>query len=247
VIRDIGGVSTPPIRGGSFNSPHIQKGLWGEPLEGFLPPKLPLRGGEGPLQGTVGGRLSTGVKSKDMKRILVRQPQILEYTLSNLKSHVAFLESIGIPNSRIGQIISAAPSFFSYSVEQSLKPTIRYLIQEVGIEESDVGKVVQLSPQILVQRIDSAWKSRSLFLSKELGAPKHSIVKRVTKHPQLLHYSIEDGILPRINFLRSIGMRNSDILKVLTSLTQVLSLSLEENLKQSIFTWLMTLRMKFNP
>jgi len=85
------------------------------------------------------------------------------------------------------------------------------------------------------------------FLSKELGAPKHSIVKRVTKHPQLLHYSIEDGILPRINFLRSIGMRNSDILKVLTSLTQVLSLSLEENLKQSIFTWLMTLRMKFNP
>jgi len=132
-------------------------------------------------------------------------------------------------------------------VEQSLKPTIRYLIQEVGIEESDVGKVVQLSPQILVQRIDSAWKSRSLFLSKELGAPKHSIVKRVTKHPQLLHYSIEDGILPRINFLRSIGMRNSDILKVLTSFTQVLSLSLEENLKQSIFTWLMTLRMKFNP
>jgi len=191
--------------------------------------------------------LSAGVKSKDMKRILVRQPQILEYTLSNLKSHVAFLESIGIPNSRIGQIISAAPSFFSYSVEQSLKPTIRYLIQEVGIEESDVGKVVQLSPQILVQRIDSAWKSRSLFLSKELGAPKHSIVKRVTKHPQLLHYSIEDGILPRINFLRSIGMRNSDILKVLTSLTQVLSLSLKENLKQSIFTWLMTLRMKFNP
>ncbi|TVU38198.1 hypothetical protein EJB05_11554 [Eragrostis curvula] len=175
--------------------------------------------------------LSAGVKTKDMKRILVRQPQILEYTLSNLKSHVDFLASVGVPSARIGQIISAAPSMFSYSVEQSLKPTVRYLIEEVGIEESDVGKVVQLSPQILVQRIDSAWKSRSLFLSKELGAPKDSIVKMVQKHPQLLHYSIEDGILPRINFLRSIGMRNSDILKVLTSLTQVLSLSLERNLK----------------
>jgi len=168
--------------------------------------------------------LSAGVKSKDMKRILVRQPQILEYTLGNLKSHVDFLVSIGVPNTRIGQIISAAPSMFSYSVEQSLKPTVRYLIEDVGIEESDVGKVVQLSPQILVQKIDSAWKSRSLFLSKELGAPKDSIVKMVTKHPQLLHYSIEDGILPRINFLRSIGMRNTDILKVLTSLTQVLLL-----------------------
>ncbi|KAG8099552.1 hypothetical protein GUJ93_ZPchr0013g35154 [Zizania palustris] len=175
--------------------------------------------------------LSVGVKSKDMKRILVRQPQILEYTLSNLKYHVSFLVSLGVPSARIGQIISAAPSFFSYNVEQSLKPTIRYLIEEVGIEESDVGKVVQLSPQILVQRIDSAWKSRFLFLSKELRAPKDNIVKMVTKHPQLLHYSIEDGILPRINFLRSIGMRDTDILKVLTSLTQVLSLSLEENLK----------------
>ncbi|KAF8669395.1 hypothetical protein HU200_051743 [Digitaria exilis] len=175
--------------------------------------------------------LNSGVKSKDMKRILVRQPQILEYTLSNLKAHVDFLVSIGVPSTRIGQVISSAPSMFSYSVEQSLKPTVRYLIEEVGIEESDVGKVVQLSPQILVQKIDIAWKSRSLFLSKELGAPKDSMVKMVTKHPQLLHYSIEDGILPRINFLRSIGMRNSDILKVLTSLTQVLSLSLEDNLK----------------
>ncbi|RZR72427.1 hypothetical protein BHM03_00013385 [Ensete ventricosum] len=166
------------------------------------------------------------------RRILMRQPQILEYTVeNNLKSHVAFLVSIGVPHSRLGQIITAAPSLFSYSIEHSLKPTVRYLVEEVGIKTSDISKVVQLSPQVLVQRIDNSWTSRFSFLSKELGAPKDSVVKMVTKHPQLLHYSIEDGILPRINFLRSIGMCNSDILKVLTSLTQVLSLSLERNLK----------------
>ncbi|KAF9589121.1 hypothetical protein IFM89_019171 [Coptis chinensis] len=176
--------------------------------------------------------LSVGVKHRDIRKIILRQPQILEYTVeSNLKSHVAFLVDLGVPHSRIGHIISAAPSLFSYSVEQSLKPTIRYLVEEVGIKTSDVSKVVQLSPQILVQRIDNSWSTRFGFLSKELGAPKDSIVKMVRKHPQLLHYSIEDGILPRINFLRSIGMRNSEVLKVLTSLTQVLSLSLEDNLK----------------
>ncbi|KAF8026291.1 hypothetical protein BT93_F2937 [Corymbia citriodora subsp. variegata] len=176
--------------------------------------------------------LSIGVKNRDVKRILLRQPQILEYTVeNNLKSHVAFLMGLGIPNSRIGQIIAAAPSLFSYSVENSLKPTVRYLVEEVGIKEKDLGKVVQLSPQILVQRIDVSWNTRYFFLSKELGAPRDSVVKMVTKHPQLLHYSIDDGLLPRINFLRSIGMCNSDILKVLTSLTQVLSLSLEDNLK----------------
>ncbi|KAK9155349.1 hypothetical protein Sjap_002829 [Stephania japonica] len=176
--------------------------------------------------------LSVGVKRKDVRKILLRQPQILEYTVeSNLKSHVMFLTNLGIRDSRIGQIITAAPSLFSYSVDQSLKPTVRYLIEEVGIKNTDLGKVIQLSPQILVQRIDVSWKSRFAFLSRELGAPRDKIVKMVTKHPQLLHYSIEDGILPRINFLRSIGMRNADILKILTSLTQVLSLSLEDNLK----------------
>ncbi|OMO83684.1 Mitochodrial transcription termination factor-related protein [Corchorus capsularis] len=176
--------------------------------------------------------LSVGVKQRDIRRILLRQPQILEYTVeNNLKPRVAFLMGLGIPNSRIGQIIASAPSLFSYSVENSLKPTVRYLIEEVGIKEADLGKVVQLSPQILVQRIDISWNTRYMFLSKELGAPRDSVVKMVRKHPQLLHYSIDDGLLPRINFLRSIGMRNSDILKVLTSLTQVLSLSLEDNLK----------------
>ncbi|XP_052107848.1 transcription termination factor MTERF9, chloroplastic [Arachis duranensis] len=176
--------------------------------------------------------MSVGVKHRDVRRILVRQPQILGYTVeNNLKSHVAFLAGLGIPSSRIGQIVAVAPSLFSYSVENSLKPTVRYLVEEVGIKERDLGKVIQLSPQILVQRIDVSWNTRYMFLAKELGAPKDSIVKMVTKHPQLLHYSIDDGLLPRINFLRSIGMKNSDILKVLTSLTQVLSLSLEDNLK----------------
>ncbi|KAL8129143.1 hypothetical protein V2J09_018298 [Rumex salicifolius] len=176
--------------------------------------------------------LSVGVKHNDIKKMLLRQPQILEYTVkNNLKVHVAFLVSLGIPDSRIGRIVAAAPSFLSYSVENSLRPTVRYLIEEVGIQEKDLSKVIQLSPQILVQRVDISWTDRYNFLKKELGAPRDSIVKMVTKHPQLLHYSIEDGLLPRINFLRSIGMCNSDILKVLTSLTQVLSLSLEGNLR----------------
>lgn len=176
--------------------------------------------------------LGVGVKHRDIKKIIMRQPQILGYTVeSNLKSHVAFLHSLDIPDAKIGQIVAAAPSLFSYSVENSLKPTVRYLLEEVGIKKNVLSKVVQLSPQILVQRIDTSWNARLKFLTKELGAPRENIVKMVTKHPQLLHYSIEDGLLPRIDFLRSIGLQNADILKVLTSLTQVLSLSLEDNLK----------------
>jgi len=109
------------------------------------------------------------------------------------------------------------------------KPTVRYLVEEVGINGKYTCKVVRLSPQILVQRIEISWNARYLFLSKELGASRDSVVI----HPQLLHYSIDDGFLPMINFLRSIGMRNSDFLKVLTSLTQVNMLTFISILKSS--------------
>ncbi|KAH7840042.1 hypothetical protein Vadar_011871 [Vaccinium darrowii] len=43
------------------------------------------------------------------------QPQILEYPVENkLKSHVAFLASLSIPDSIIGQLITATPCLFSY-------------------------------------------------------------------------------------------------------------------------------------
>lgn len=46
--------------------------------------------------------LSVGVKQRDVRRILLRQPQILEYTVeNNLKSHVNFLMNLGIPSTRI--------------------------------------------------------------------------------------------------------------------------------------------------
>ena len=95
---------------------------------------------------------------------------------------------------------------------------------------------MRLSLQILVQRIEISWNARYLFLSKELGASRDSVVI----HPQLLHYNIDDGFLPMINFLRSIGMQNSDFLKVLTSLTQVNMLTFVSTLKSSphlCLTW----------
>lgn len=174
---------------------------------------------------------SVGVKTEDLVKIILKQPQILGYTIeNNIKPHIDFLRGLGVPDSRLGQIITANPSFFSYSLELSLKPKVRFLTEEVGIKRTDLGKVVILGPEILRQPAE-ALKSRLEFLSKELGASKGNLVKMVTKHPQLLHYSITDGIQPRINFLRSIGMNEADIVKVLTRLPQILSLSVEKNLR----------------
>ena len=55
MIRDIGGVETQLIYEGSFNP--VYTGSFGGTV-GTVPPKLPLRGVGGGLQGTVGGSLT---------------------------------------------------------------------------------------------------------------------------------------------------------------------------------------------
>jgi len=53
----------------------------------------------------------------------------------------------------------------------------------------------------------------------------------VTRLPPVLGYSIEDGMMPRVQYLKDIGVKEDDIGKVVTRLPPVLGLSVENNLK----------------
>ena len=57
----------------------------------------------------------------------------------------------------------------------------------------------------------------TLFLS-----PITSIsLPSISRHPQLLHYSVEDGIKPRVRFLQGIGLSQSEVAHILMRLPQV--------------------------
>lgn len=75
--------------------------------------------------------------------------------------------------------------------------------------------------QILTQSIEDSMEPRVEFFMIEMGVTKEKLAKMVTRHPQLLHYSVEDGICSRVEYLKSIGLSREDILKVFTRLTQV--------------------------
>ncbi|KAK8261065.1 hypothetical protein V6Z12_D13G161700 [Gossypium hirsutum] len=160
--------------------------------------------------------LSVGVKQRDVRRILLRQPQILEYTVeNNLKSHVAFLMSLGIPSSRIGQIIACAPSLFSYSVENSLKPTVRYLIEEeLGAPRDSIVKMVKKHPQLLHYSIDDGLLPRINFL-RSIGMRNSDILKVLTSLTQVLSLSLEDNLKPKYLYLINELNNEADILTVI--------------------------------
>ena len=52
-----------------------------------------------------------------------------------------------------------------------------------------------------------------VFMVK-MGVTKEKLAKLVTQHPELLYYSVEDGLWPFVDYLRSIGLSREDIANV---------------------------------
>lgn len=176
--------------------------------------------------------LNEGVESENLSKLIVRHPQILEYTIDRgMKPRIQYLKRIGVPESKLGRVITVAPSLLECSLQRSLIPRVQYLKDVVGIKDADIGLIVTRSPQVLTQSIEDSLEPRVEFFIAEIGVTKEKLAKMVTRHPQLLHYSVEDGMNPRVDYLRSIGLSKEDILKVFARLTQILSLSIENCLK----------------
>lgn len=93
--------------------------------------------------------LSLGVESENLSKLIVRHPQILEYTVERaMKPRIQYLKRIGVPESKLGRVITVAPSLLECSLQRSLKPRVQYLKDVVGIKDSDVGLIVTRSPQV---------------------------------------------------------------------------------------------------
>lgn len=93
--------------------------------------------------------VSLGVEREHLSKLIVRHPQILEYTVERaLKPRIQYLKSLGIPESKLGRVITVAPSLLECSLERSLKPRVSYLKEVVGIKDADIGLIVTRSPQV---------------------------------------------------------------------------------------------------
>jgi mTERF domain-containing protein len=93
--------------------------------------------------------LSVGVESDNLSKLIVRHPQILEYTVERaMKPRIQYLKRLGVPESKLGRVITVAPSLLECSLHRSLKPRVEYLKDVVGIKDSDIGLIVTRSPQV---------------------------------------------------------------------------------------------------
>jgi mTERF domain-containing protein len=93
------------------------------------------------------------------------------------------------------------------------------VLQEVGVPTTSIGAVIARHPLILSHSVEEMMAPRVHFL-RDLGVSKEGVAKMVMKHPQILQYKVE-SMLPRLQYLQSIGMSEDDIILCVSRLSQV--------------------------
>mmetsp|Transcript_23167 Transcript_23167/g.72330 ORF Transcript_23167/g.72330 Transcript_23167/m.72330 type:complete len:508 (+) Transcript_23167:5138-6661(+) len=172
-----------------------------------------------------------GFSQEEKKKMIVKNPRIVEYRIERtMQPRLDYLAGLGVSRQDLSRLILRAPSLLEVSVEDTMKPRVEWLMNTVGLSEENVGKVVARHPQVLTYDIDDMMQDRVDFLRQTVGVSSAGVATMVTKHPQILQYAPE-SMQPRLEYLQSIGMSEDQVVMTVTRLSQLFSLSVEDNLK----------------
>jgi len=103
--------------------------------------------------------------------------------------------------------------------------TVSYLINSCGVSRTLAR---ELSNKVNLKTPDGP--NAVIDTLSNYGFSKSQLAKLVVRHPSVLFLKVEDTLLPKLEFFRSIGLSNTDIPKILTAH----HLILRRNLKKCI-------------
>ena len=145
-----------------------------------------------------------------------------------------------VPIPFIASMVERYPAILGYSVPDNVEPTVEVLSSLVGEQKPKTvvrngaeatldqpWPLIVSNPTILNLSHDTL-RAKADALSS-LGVPDVGFV--LCRNPSLLAMSIADNILPKVQFLKDLGV---DIPRVLTLHPSVLTLSLTENLRPTV-------------
>jgi len=141
--------------------------------------------------------LITQVPTPDVKVIVKRWPILLTYSVeSRIKPGVIFLKSLG--NTRWKRILVKYPQVLTHSVNTVLRPKLEYLAGLLNVRSAK--NLVTNYPPLL-------WLSSDLiqrkfeFLKERLDLTQVEAEVLVETYPQILGLSIENNMMPKIEYL----------------------------------------------
>ncbi|KAF7126785.1 hypothetical protein RHSIM_Rhsim11G0177400 [Rhododendron simsii] len=181
------------------------------------------------LDEIVGYLESQGVRRVWMGYVMSQCPQLLSYSMEELKSRVQFFLDMGMNDKDFGTMVFDYPQVLGYFSMEEMKQKVHYLM-EFGLSYEDVGRLLAFRPELMRCSIEERWKPLVKYLYY-LGVSKDGMRRILTIKPMVFCVDLESNIVPKVQFLRDIGVRETAIGNMLVKFPPLLTYSLYKKIR----------------
>ncbi|KAJ8900064.1 hypothetical protein K2173_024180 [Erythroxylum novogranatense] len=154
------------------------------------------------------------------------RPIILSASLADIKSTVDYLTFMKFTTLEFQRIVSMCPEILN-STLSTITPIFTFLLREAGVDGSDLNRVINRRPRLLVSSVKHRLRPTLYFLQR-IG------IAEVKKHTYLLSCSVEDKLIPRIEYWEKIGFCHRDAISMFRRFPQLFNYSIRDNIEPKL-------------
>ncbi|KAL8036447.1 hypothetical protein ABFX02_12G159700 [Erythranthe guttata] len=159
----------------------------------------------------------------DSFHCLHSHPTLISTPLSQIKSTVDFLLSLGVATLDLRRIFPMCPELLTSSTTDIVIPATTFLLREARVEAADLRHVIHRRPRLLTCSVERRLRPTLYFLQGTIG------IDNVRKWASLLSCSVEDKFIPRIEYLQKLGFSYRDTIAMFRRFPSLFCYSIKEN------------------
>ncbi|KAK4562718.1 hypothetical protein RGQ29_005284 [Quercus rubra] len=180
---------------------------------------------------------SNGVRMDWMGYVVGRCPQLLSYSMEEVRARVGFFLDMGMNEKDFGTMVFDYPRVLGYFTLEEMNEKVSYL-KEFGIGTEEVGKLIAFKPQLMGCSIEEKLKPLVKYLYYH-GISRDGMKRILMSKPIVFCIDLETTIVPKVRFLQDIGIRDDAIGNMLVKFPSLLTCSLYKKIRPVVI-FLMT-------
>ncbi|XP_075474871.1 LOW QUALITY PROTEIN: transcription termination factor MTERF2, chloroplastic-like [Primulina tabacum] len=172
---------------------------------------------------------SNGVRPDWMGYVVSRCPELLCFSMEELRSRVAFYLNMSMDKNDFGTMLFDCPKVLGYLSMEEMNKKVAYL-KEFGLDNENVGRLLAFKPQLMACSIEERWIPLIKYFYY-LGISKEGMKRILTGKPIIFCIDLESTIVPKVQFLRDIGVQDDVIGSMLVRFPSLMTYSLHKKIR----------------
>nr|GMD97076.1 transcription termination factor MTERF2, chloroplastic [Ipomoea batatas] len=165
-----------------------------------------------------------GVRRDWIGFVISRCPEILSFSMEELKMRVEFYLNLGMNENDFGTMVFYYPKVLGY---------LNCVSEGIWPSNEDVGRVIALKPHLMGCIIEEKWKPLVKFFYY-IGISKEGMQRILIARPIVFCIDLQNTIVPKVQFLREIGVQEDAIGDVLARFPRIFTYSLEKKIRPTV-------------